>query len=75
MTAAEYKRRRSALGHTQQTLADVLGLARGTIARRETGALPITPEAALALSSLPKTKTRPHRPSNTKLTDAQRSVE
>lgn len=56
--------RRTALGHTQQTLADVLGLARGTIARRETGALPITPEAALALSSLPKTKTRPHRPSN-----------
>lgn len=56
MTAAEYKRRRAALGHTQQTLADVLGLARGTIARRETGALHIPTEAALALLSLPKTK-------------------
>lgn len=56
MTAAEYKRRRAALGHTQQTLADVLGLARGTIARRETGALPITREAALALLACPKTK-------------------
>jgi DNA-binding XRE family transcriptional regulator len=59
MTAAEYKRRRAALGHTQATLAKVLGLARGTIARRETGALPITPEAALALSALPKTKKAP----------------
>lgn len=65
MIAAEYKRRRAALGHTQATLAKALGLARGTIARRETGALPIPTEAALALSSLPKIKTRPHRPSNT----------
>ena len=56
MTAAEYKRRRAALGHTQATLAKVLGLARGTIARRETGALPITPESALALQALTKTK-------------------
>lgn len=57
MTAAEYKRRRAALGHTQATLAKVLGLARGTIARRETGALPITSEAALALLSVQPTKT------------------
>lgn len=56
MTAAEYKARRTALGHTQQTLADVLGLARGTIARRETGALPITTEAELAILRLSKTK-------------------
>lgn len=59
MTAAEYKRRRTALGHTQATLAKVLGLARGTIARRETGALPITPEAALAILACPKTKKAP----------------
>lgn len=59
MTPTEYKRLRTALGHTQQTLADVLGLARGTIARRETGALPITKEAALALSALPIRKSKP----------------
>jgi len=57
MTAADYKARRTALGHTQQTLADVIGLARGTIARRETGALPITSEAALALLSVTAPKT------------------
>lgn len=50
--AAAYKARRTALGHTQQTLSDVLGLARGTIARRETGKLTITQEAALALDAL-----------------------
>lgn len=61
MTAADYKRRRIALGHTQQTLADVLGLARGTIARRETGALAITPEAALAIQALTKTKKAPSK--------------
>jgi hypothetical protein len=49
MTAAEYKRRRAALGHTQATLAK--------IARRETGALPITSEAALALLSVTAPKT------------------
>lgn len=57
MTAAEYKRRRAALGHTQATLAKVLGLARGTVARRETGALPITSEAALSLLSVTAPKT------------------
>lgn len=57
MTPADYKRRRAALGHTQATLAKVLGLARGTIARRETGALPITSEAALALLSVQPPKT------------------
>lgn len=64
MTAAEYKSRRTALGHTQQTLADVLGLARVTIARRETGALPITTEAELALLGLKKTKHAPPRAQN-----------
>lgn len=59
MKAASYAARRKALGHTQASLAEVLGLARGTIARRETGALRITPEAALALLACPKTKRAP----------------
>lgn len=63
MTAAEYKAVRTHLG-TQAEVAARLGVSRETIARRETGALPISTEAALALASLPKTKTRPHRPSN-----------
>lgn len=56
MTAADYKARRTALGHTQQSLADVLKLDRVTIARRETGKLPITAEAALAILKLSKTR-------------------
>lgn len=43
----------------EQFRSAALGLARGTIARRETGALPITPEAALALLACPKTKRAP----------------
>lgn len=54
MTAAEYKARRTALGHTQQSLSAVLHLDRVTIARRETGKLPITAEAALAILKLKK---------------------
>ena len=54
MTHSEYKSRRTALGHTQQTLADVLGLDRVTVARRETGRLPITSEARLSILSLKK---------------------
>ena len=69
MTAAEYKFARTRLG-TQAEVAAWLGISRETIARRETGALLITTEAALALSSLPKTKTRPHGPSNTPPTPA-----
>ncbi len=53
MTSAEYKRRRSQLGHTQASLAKTLGLYRGTIARRESGSLPITQEAALAILAIP----------------------
>jgi len=51
MTAADYKATRTRLG-TQVEVAALLGVARGTVARRETGALPITTEAALALDAL-----------------------
>lgn len=51
MTAADYKAARVSLG-TQAEVAALLGVARGTVARRETGALPITQEAALALDAL-----------------------
>lgn len=57
MTADAYKSLRVSLGHTRQTLADVLGLDRTTIFRRETGKLPITAEAALSIASLKKTNT------------------
>ena len=58
MTAADYKATRTLLG-TQAEVAALLGLARGTVARRETGALPITTEAALAIDAL---RARPKRP-------------
>lgn len=67
MTATAYKSRRIALGHTQQTLADVLKLDRVTIARRETGTLPITAEARLSLMSLRSVK------SNTTKTDTMKN--
>ncbi len=54
MTAADYKSARKALGHTQGTLASVLGLSRSAITRRETGKLPITAEAALAIRAVGK---------------------
>lgn len=54
MTESEYKAHRITLGHTQQSLASVLGLARETIVRRETGVLPITKEAELAILKLKK---------------------
>ena len=58
MTAADYKATRSRLG-TQAEVAALLGLARGTVARRETGALPITTEAALAIDALRARTKRP----------------
>jgi len=62
MIAADYKATRSRLG-TQADVAALLGVARGTVARRETGALPITQEAALALDALSSAaaKKRPAR--------------
>jgi transcriptional regulator with XRE-family HTH domain len=54
----EYRSEREARGLTQAGLAAALGVTRVTIARRETGARPITREAELALRTLPKTKRR-----------------
>jgi len=53
MTAENYKSEREQRG-TQQSVATALEVHQVTIARRETGAMPITREAWLALLSLPK---------------------
>lgn len=53
MTHAQYKAARERIG-TQEEVAAMLGLNRVTIARRETGALPITREAELAITALKK---------------------
>ncbi len=53
--SGSYRKIRKAIG-TQQTVADRLGIDRVTVARRETGALPITREAALAILSLNETQ-------------------
>ena len=63
MTAEEYKTLRSSLG-TQAEVAALLGVARETIARRETEKDRITREAALALEALTK------RPKNQRTPDA-----
>lgn len=54
MTADDYKMERKRRG-TQQQVADALDVHQVTIARRETGALPVTRESWFALLSLPKT--------------------
>lgn len=51
MTPAQYKAARERIG-TQEEVAVMLGLNRVTIARRETGALPITREAEIAIKAL-----------------------
>lgn len=53
MTPEQYKSARERIG-TQEDVAAMLGLNRVTIARRETGALPITREAELAITALKK---------------------
>ena len=58
MKPADYKRERTLRG-TQESVAAQLGVDRVTIARRETGALPIPREAELALLALPKARKRP----------------
>lgn len=57
MNAAEYKAAREARG-TQAAVALRLGVSRVTVARRETGTLPVTQEAMLALLSLPLPRRR-----------------
>jgi len=49
MTAAEYRAARVAAGLTQRQAAEAIGVAPNTIARRERGERPVTPEAAAAL--------------------------
>lgn len=53
MTPDQYAKLRKKIG-TQQWVADRLGVHQVTIARRETGALPITKEAEFALRWLRK---------------------
>jgi len=59
MTGSEYKSRRKALELTQGELADWLGVTLNTISRRESGELPVTPEAELALRHLAFVGTNP----------------
>lgn len=49
MTADEYRAARVAAGLTQRQVADRVGVAVNTVARRERGERPICPEAAAAL--------------------------
>ena len=58
MTATDYQAKRLALGYTQAALAEALGISRETVTRREAGdpRNPISREAWLALTSLPKAK-------------------
>lgn len=51
MTADQYRALRRRIG-TQKHVAHLLGIHRVTIAKRETSALPIEPEAALAIRAL-----------------------
>ena len=53
MNAVQYKALRETLG-TQLEVAELLGIARETVARRELETLPITTEAELALRYLAK---------------------
>jgi len=52
MTPTKYKNERKKRG-TQEQVANLLGVSRVTLARRETGNRPICLEAWLALCSLP----------------------
>jgi hypothetical protein len=54
---ADYKNERKLRG-SQMSVAAQLEVRQATISDRETGAVPITKEAWLALISLPKTKNR-----------------
>jgi DNA-binding transcriptional regulator YdaS (Cro superfamily) len=58
MTPSEYKTLRQKLG-TQQQVADLLGVHKITVAKREGGALPISRESALALENLAARGARP----------------
>ncbi len=53
MSPERYKAERKARG-TQQAVADLLEVHRVTVAKRESGEIPVTREAWLALLCLPK---------------------
>ena len=57
MTSDEYKAERQRRG-TQASVAALLCVDRTTVAKRETGLLPISREAWLALNAIPATKRR-----------------
>ena len=57
MRATKYKTIRKQLG-TQADVARRLGVARSTVAHRESGKMKITSEAALAISALTRPKKR-----------------
>lgn len=55
MTPAQYTAERRKRG-SQRAVAALLGVSHITVARRETGVIPVTREAELALSALPVPK-------------------
>lgn len=52
MSPADYREHREKLGLTQAELAELLGLPRTAVVKREAGAQRITEEAAIALRAL-----------------------
>lgn len=62
MTGPEYKAIREKLGLTQAGLAARLGVTRKTVNARETEAVRITEEAALAIRALSSPNTKIHSP-------------
>jgi DNA-binding transcriptional regulator YiaG len=62
MTSAEVKKAREAMGLTQSELADLLGVARNSVARWEMGMHPISTPVERLLRTLAASKATP-RPS------------
>ena len=62
MTPDDYRKSRLKLGLTQTALAELVGVWRETISKREAGTLPISRESELALEALEKQTTRKQRP-------------
>ena len=58
MSPAQYRALRLSLGLTQGGLAERLGVPREAIVRREASTQRITEEAAIALRSFPRPKTK-----------------
>lgn len=53
MSPQEYRQHRIAIGFTQAGLATVLGIARESVVRRESGKQRISKEAQIAIEALP----------------------